>query len=299
MRLLAKSSCDQIQLIDRKNKGFKHIEIQLTADFFSTKWLEDYQHIMATDWDIRHIHMPFIPKESDLPLEFICHPEHTRVFFKVCALAEACAKYYGHPISIIMHTNIPYDTMQYLPQSLDKIIEIFKIVMSQYKDITFSIENGALYSVRNNNIRINPSSLDANVQWANFFNKTLKTNRFKTTIDICHILMTRNALNFLTEHKNTADLEKTIAWFFEQNKDTIDNIHLNNMHISGIRGDHGASFDEYNLKDIELLAAVRLLCEQFNIKCDITLEVEELDHNNAINAHKLKALLEKISAVSH
>lgn len=294
MRLLAKSSCSQMQLEDRITKGFKHLEIQLTSDFFKVGNIETYENILSVRWDVQHIHMPFIPGESDLPLEFIGYPEHTRIFFKVCNLAQRCAKYYNHPISIIIHTNIPHETMKYLPNSLEKIIEIFKIAINQSPDIIFSIENGALYSVKQNDIRINPSSFDANVQWANFLNNKLKTNRFKTTVDICHLLMTRKAMEFLTTNSETAPFEKTIDWFFQQNKDTINNIHLNNMHMFGLKGDHSETFDESNVKDMEILTAIIMLYKQYNLDCNITLEVEENDHSNALNAEKLNKLLRQL-----
>lgn len=293
MFIVSKAAPKISQLNDRVEKGFSQIELQLTKEFFSCRDISAYYCVLSKNWDIVHVHMPFIPGESDLPIEFISNPKFKPVFLNVCKLSQKCAEYYNHDINIIVHTNIPLATMKHMPDTLNGIASLFQYTLNRFPNIHFSIENGALYSTRNGDIRINPSSFDDNVKWANYFNNKFKTTKFNTTLDICHMLMTIRGLGNIVNHPEMAYLEKTINWYFKQNSSLIKNIHLNNMREHGLKKDHSETFSYSHCRDVEILNTVFELCKQYDFDCNLTLEVEESDYNNAIKAQELKNLLEQ------
>lgn len=291
MFIVSKAAPKIEQLIDRAEKGFTQIELQLTKEFFTCNNLSIYDCVLSPNWDIVHVHMPFIPKESDLPIEFISNPKFKPIFLNVCKLSQKCAEYYKHDINIIIHTNIPLNTMNNLVETLNSVEDVIGYALDEFPSIHFSIENGALYSTRKDDIRINPSAFDNNVQWANYLNSKFNTQRFNTTLDICHMLMTIRGLGNIVNHPETAHLEKTIEWFFKQNRSLIKNIHLNNMRQHGLKTDHSETFNYSILKDVEILNTIFELYNRYNLDCNLTLEVEESDYNDAIKAKELKNLL--------
>lgn len=294
MKILSKSSCDLSQLNDRVNKGLKDIEIQLISDFFNASpSLSEYTHIMSENWNIEHMHMPFIPNGDDLPLEYIGHPQHNRVFDNVCKLAQKCAEYYCHDVMIIIHTIVPLAIMRNIPDGLRKVEEVLATAIECCPNIRFSIENGAICSVRNNETWFNANSFGGNVEWANYLNEKFKTNIFGTTIDICHAMMSMKATEFLREDEKNAGMIKTLEWFFEKNKDVISNIHLNNMRCIGFGRDHSALFYEDVEEDMKVLDEVFKLYDKYGNGCDITLEVEEDDYCDAVNATQLRELISR------
>ena len=94
MLLVAKSSCDRKQLLDRLSKGFKHIELQLTKDFLDKNLnLEKYyQDILDPNWDILSVHMPLISGGQDIDLEFFSLPEYKEVFENMDSMAVVILK---------------------------------------------------------------------------------------------------------------------------------------------------------------------------------------------------------------
>ena len=132
MLLVAKSSCDRKQLLDRLSKGFKHIELQLTKDFLDKNLnLEKYyQDILDPDWDILSVHMPLISGGQDIDLEFFSLPEYKEVFENTCELAEKCAEYYNHPVTIVIHSSFTLRMYELIPILFDYIKDLFSKIIS-------------------------------------------------------------------------------------------------------------------------------------------------------------------------
>lgn len=293
LKIIAKSSCDIEQLNDRVKKGFNDIEIQLMGDFFNSKSQSQYRQILSKRWDIQNIHMPFIANKVDLPLEYIGNPDYSRVFLNVCHLAQSCAEYYGHRVNIVIHTKIPLNVMRNLPDALEKVKEFLAIGSNYAKDVNFSIENGALITISDNDIRINASSFDNNVQWAHHLNEMVLPNTFFTTLDTCHALMTHKDTEVLMCDNRFVKLEKNLGWFFKQNQKTVNNIHLCNMRGIGLGKEHGDTFYESNLEDLMMLDTICELYRLNGLNCNITLEVNEADYTNIKKAPALKELILK------
>lgn len=292
MRIISKAACDYAQLIDRVNKGFYHIELQLTGSFCENSNPKDYINLLNPDWDIQHVHMPFIPKSTDFPFEYIGDDECGNVFINACRLCQMFAEYYEHDVTLVMHTSVPLEHFQFLPRALYDIEQTLIEAMVTAPNVIFSVENGALYSSRKRDLFINPCSFDENTQWATYFNQKFKTTRFKTTLDICHALMSMKMMSIFDNNK-TKHLIKDIEWFFEKNKDLINNIHLNNIHSFGLIGDHSEPFIESNDNDMKILDTVFSLIKQYNLDCNITIEVDETDYTDAENAEVQNNLIIK------
>ena len=294
MKLIAKSSCDINQLTDRMDKNLIDIEIQLMEDFFDqNNDISKYTHIMSGGWDIRHIHAPFIPGGADLPVEYVGDSSVAAVFLKMCKLAQMCAEYYNHDVIVVVHTGTPLSVLLHMPEALIAIEEVVGLALTNYPNIIFSIENGALYSVKHESIHISKCALFENVELAKYFNRRFQTNRFGTTIDICHILMSIKVVNMVGVDPWAQSSIAAIDRFFRQNQDVLNNIHLNNIKNLGLSHDHGQTFKQRSRKDMELLHNILDIYKKYECLCDITMEISEKDYTNAVNVKKLKKAVEK------
>ena len=295
MKIVAKSGCSIEQLLDRQKKGFQYIELQLAKEFVDEEFdLNNYTHVMSPHWDIQGIHMPLIPVGEEFDLEYLGVPKYSTLFLQVCQLAQACADYYKHSVMIVIHCGLPLSTLLKLPDTLDKITTIFKQALDCYSDITLSIENITSYVIRNNTVQFRQNCFTENVELAQYFNEALHTTRMHTTLDICHYLMTQLSMQFILDIDRWKQTRRDLEFYFCENQSTINNIHLNNMRELGIsKMNHGASFDETNPDDMELLDWIFSLYKKYHYACNLTLEVDEVDYSNVQHAPKLKELIEK------
>ena len=296
MNLVAKSGVDINQIKDRINKGFSNLEIQLTSEFVNPiKDLNHYSVIYSSnDWDVQNIHMP-LTNLGEINLEYFGFSTYSSIFFSACKLAQETATFYNHPITLVIHCGTSLDDLQLMPDSLSKIEEIFYLATGYYPDVLFSIENLPPCYTKNKNVVLQNTAFSENVDLANYFNKALNTNCFYTAIDISsNIISLQKLLNFLAPESNIKMEYYSLDWYFKQNKNTINNIHLNNMRGLGLaKMHHGASFDEGNKNDIYLLNEIIQLYKKYDYNCNITLEVDELNYFDIKEAAKLKELIEK------
>ena len=296
MNIVAKSACDIKQITDRINKGFHHIEIQLTNDFLMpTRSLQDYSVIHSSkDWDIQNIHMP-LTKIDDVNLEYLGNSTYSSVFFNACKLAQDCALTYNHPVTLVIHCGQSLSNFKLMPSVLHDVEKILLLCMNYYPNVLFSIENLSPCYTKKGKVVLQPTAFGENVELANYFNNLFETNKFHTTIDICHILMTQNLLNFLKPESSIDADDFSLEWYFKQNQSTVNNIHLNNIRGLGIKKmHHGASFVETNEHDMKLLKEIFSLYNKYNYFCNLTLEDDELDYIDIKEAPKLKSLIEKL-----
>ncbi len=296
MRILAKSNTDLVQLNDRKEKGFKYLELQLTDTFLDNNFdiNECYKNILRNDWDILNIHLPLIPGGEDINLEYFSYSPYLRVFYKTCELAQRCAIFYGHDVSIIIHSGFTVRMFNLIPQLLSYIENIFRDCISKYPNVTYSFENVCALNVRNEYIAFNSVVFNENAELANFFNKNLKVKKFYSTIDICHALINMKLFRHMSDEDKMKKFIVDLEYYFKENKDTINNIHLNNSRNYGLnKMDHGADFSKP--EDELLLNMILHYYKKYHYHCPVTLELDELDYNNAVCAFNLKQQIESKS----
>jgi hypothetical protein len=295
LKIVAKSGCSIQQLEDRIHKGFKYLELQLSKEFVENKFnIHDYNHLLDSRWDVQSIHMPLIPDGDEFNMEYLGATKYAQVFFQTCKLAQTCADYYEHPITIVIHCGLPLNTLLKMPDSLTKIESMFTQALEYYKDVNFSIENIPAFGIKNNVMKFKQNCFTENVEIAQYFNKQLCTDSFHTTLDICHYLMTQLSMQFVLDFDKWKFVKRDLDFYFRENKDTINNIHLNNIREIGIlKMNHGASFDASNQQDMDLLDEVFHLYQKYHYSCNLTLEVDEEDYLNIHHAQKLKKLIEQ------
>ena len=244
--------------------------------------------------------MPLIPNGEELNLEYFGDSKYSFIFLNTCELAERCADFYKHPVYVVIHCGLSLDILYKMLDSFRKIEEIFRLAMRYCPNIEFSLENSTPYRVTGKDVYFRQPAFAENVELAQHFNKVLDTNKFSTTFDICHYLMTDEMLCFLMNDSACRDIDKPLDWFFEQNQSCIKNIHLNNIRKLGIaKMEHGASFDDKCHKDMILLDKIFDLYKKFKYTCNITLEVDELNYLDAKEAFKLKKLIESRYDIKH
>ena len=295
MKIVAKSGCKLEQLEDRYNKGFRFFEIQLDREFVDETFsLANYNHIMSNCWDIQSIHMPIVPDGEEFNLEYLGDSKYSMILFNVCKIAQACADFYKHPIIIVIHDGIPIKSLIKMPDTLNKIVSIFEIVFKYYPSVIFSIENITSFVIKNKTVKFRQNCFTENVEIAQYLNKRLDTNRFGTTLDICHVLMTQLSMQFISDYPKWEDTKRDLEYYIAENQNTINNVHLNNMREIGIQKmNHGASFDKDNPSDMLILDNFFDLYQKYEYSCNVTLEVDEISYLDAINAKRLKDLIEE------
>lgn len=294
MKIVAKSNTELQQLNDRKKKGFKYLELQLTATFLSDDFDMNkcFKNILNHDWDILSIHMPLIPGGEDINLEYFSFPQYLKVFYKTCDMAQRCAEFYNHEVSIIIHSGFSIRMFNQIPGLFTFIKNLFSQCIQKYPQVTYSFENVCALNIRNDYIAFNNVVFDENAELAKHFNKILNTHKFYSTIDICHALINMKLFNNMSEEHKMKKFLVDLDFYFKQNKNNINNIHLNNFRNYGLdKMDHGADFSRK--EDEKLLDLILELYKKYKYSCPITLELDELDYNNAICAYGLKRQIEK------
>lgn len=294
MLLVAKSSCDRKQLLDRLSKGFKYIELQLTKDFLDKNLnLEKYyQDILDPNWDILSVHMPLISGGQDIDLEFFSLPEYKEVFENTCELAEKCAEYYNHPVTIVIHSSFTLRMYELIPILFDYIKDLFSKIILKYPNITFSFENVFPINIKDDHIFLQNNVFLENPILVQYFNNYFGKQLFFSTLDICHLLGTLHVMELFKDESKYQKYNFTIEDYFKSNASTINNIHFNNIVGCGLdKMKHSAAFDKHSTKDIELVKYLLKMYKKYNYNCQITLEIDEINYENAILAKEAKDLI--------
>lgn len=294
MKIVGKSGCYSNQLNDRYLKGFRNIEIQLLSDFLSDDLdLDSYfETIISSKLNVEAIHIPLMENSDDVNLEYISDPKLYKAFFNYCSLAQRCSEYFGHDVTIVVHNNLNLETYLHIPILFDHIKETFKKALKEFPNITFSLENLLAVLFRKDSFQIRNFSFYENVELTNYFNNHFNTDRFYTTLDICHMLSSLKTINNYKDEDYYNNFIFSIEEFFKQNKDTINNIHLNFIKNYGFsKGEHGPAFKKENTEDENMLRYLLDLYIKYNYSCNITIEVYDPDLNKVINSENLRIWL--------
>lgn len=297
MKFVGKSGYFPNQLKDRFDKGFEHIEIQLLPDFLEDNLdLEKhFENIKNSGLNVEAIHVPLLENADDANLEYLSMPKYYTAFLNYCKLAQMCSEHFNHDVKIVMHNNMPLDIYEQIPVLFDFVKDAFKIALDKYPNVTFSLENLLVVLFRKDSVQFRNCGFFENIVLAKFFNNFFNTTKFNSTLDICHMLSTLKTIDNYKDEEYFKNFTFTIEEFFKQNKDTIDNIHLNNLNNYGFsKGDHGTTFDKNNPDDVKLLTNLIELYKKYEYDCNITIEICEPDVNDIKYSHILKTYVEEL-----
>lgn len=297
MKIVGKSGYNPHQLEDRYSKGFKNIEIQLLPDFLDENLdiNKHFEDIKNSGLNVESIHVPLLPDSDDVNLEYLSKPVFYKAFLNYCKLSQMCAEYFEHDVIIVVHNNVSLAMYEQMPVLFNFIKDAFKLALEKYPNITFSLENLLVVLLRKNDLQFRNCGFFEPVELAKYFNEYFNTNRFGTTLDICHMLSTLKSIENYKDEVYYKNFTFTIEEFFKQNKDTITNIHLNNLKNYGFaKGDHGTTFDRNNSDDLELLKYIISLYKKYEYNCNITIEICEPDVNSNVYSQELKQLVEEL-----
>ena len=203
MKIVAKCSLVEEQIQDKINRGFNDFELQMIDEFFYDKMIDvnkELEKIKKLGVNVVSIHMPFIDETGEaINLQFFTHERYEKIFFKVCELAQRCAETFNHKVYIIIHNDFNMSIYERIPKLLSDIVSLFKNVHQVYKDALFSIENVTPFQFNEkiNELSTRNGAFAENAELAKYLNYELNDNLFGTTIDICHIIMTRLAFEYL------------------------------------------------------------------------------------------------------
>ena len=296
MKLLAKSSEKLKQLNDRKNKGFKYIELQLTSDFIKEdvdikKYLDN---ILNDNWKIESIQMPIILDDDSIDIEYLTYPENEKIFYNCCLLAQKAAEYYNKNVTVVIHNGLSLEKYKKMPVLLNNIIDILNKALIENPNIDISIENYLPFAVNKKGITLTTFCFFENVELVKYLNSICIRKSFYTTLDICNTLSTIGTLELFHDIKESNKFIVDIEEYFKKNKDVINNIHLNNIKHLGVgKGNNSVNFDENNIQDMHLLEHIIELYNKYEYDCNVVLEITELSPDDAVEAEKLFKIIKE------
>lgn len=294
MKIVAKASEKIEQLNDRINKGFKYIELQLTEDFIKED-INIYSYlknVLSENFDVVSVHMPLM-KGEDINLEYLSYEKYKISFENCCKLSNEIGKYYKHDITIVLHNNFNLDMYERMPILFDTVVNTLFKMLNKYDNINISLENVLPITEDYNTVFFRNTNFDENVRLTKYLNKMYGKTRFYNTLDICHAL---SHMEFLKAYSIDDTFKKymlNLEDYFIAFKDTINNIHLNNIKSFGVgKGKHGTGFDKDSKEDMMLLNEIMELYKKYNYSCNLVIETNEEDYNNAVIAENVKNILE-------
>ena len=288
MRVLVKSAPKTNNFLAKINHGTNLIEVQLTEWFTTDEMLKES---MREDMDIINVHTPLLENKDDqltdgVNLDEFVSPFTRMVLLDSCNYAEQLALYYKHDIKMIVHNSWSRQDWE-KSQLVGQLAEFFAGVIEKYPHLTFAIEN--ITPLTKFGFRSGCFPEDA-AFLAKQLNKKLKTKKFSTVIDICHLLMTNYTIETVapdSEHVRPLCLFE----MFEQSDNMCSVIHLNNKIDNGMGKNHGTPFTD-SKADIVLLQEILENYQTYAHDADIVVEVKEDDYLNCVNCRQTIKTLE-------
>lgn len=290
--IYAKAAFDENQIQTKARIGADGIELQLLPSFEdnSFKTIDVIPLINKINIPITVIHTPL--PDNGYEIQDIFPRNKVFVLDKICHLASDIAEYQNNKIIIVLHLTC---SMKFLLQStelLKNITDYFYKAQKMYPLISFGIENMSP-------VKAGKGKIQKICEGGFLFDTVLLVDYLKskgiyncgTVLDICHAKNTINFFNIM-EKMGLESPIKSISEFFDENKNTINLIHLSDSEDLGFRRNtHGMPFGEHN---IEYLKEIMNLYTKYNYKCPITIEVFEEDYLISENYKKTKSLLLEI-----
>lgn len=286
-RIVAKSSCEREQLLERLNKGASLFELQLLSSSFDEK--EIFNTITSLQIDVLTIHTPIIYFSNDsgwrdFNLSDLMNKHKQKILLDICMLADKIAGFVGHNVHCIIHCDL---SLRSIACKENPIVLFMKRLIKEYPNVIIDLEN--ISPIQLQPFEFRSGAIYEAPRIVEYLRETLNTKRVGTVLDICHLKMTEYLIGFLekTEIKRYIP-ELSVYDAFRENKDTLHIIHLNASNRMGYYENHGL------VPSLSLVREVISACEKLNCKVDICIEVKEVDYNNSINFEKTREILNQV-----
>ena len=282
MKYIAKAKWANENIEDKLRRGAEGIEIQLLNPE-DEECLKDEYIIPESfrKYNIVCLHTPLM-KENNFEIDVA---DGRKWLPKVVNLAEKIISYTNKDINIVCH-------MQQSKQVLmevglyDEIKEEFKQIALNHPRIIFNVENVIRLIGANDHVD---------------FVKEINLPNVKTTLDVCHAMMTQDLTGRITDYGNynhQAYKYVTVEDIFKANEGVCGWIHLNNSKDTGegfgCGTGHGAIFDEEDIVDMQYLEYIYKLIKLYTPDATICLEVREDDFFNCTGYSKTRSACQRI-----
>jgi len=279
MYLTAKSIIEEKNLLDKRRKGAKNIELHLVVgDVY------DKRQVQTQLITLKNSKMEIVSVHA--PIERICTLEGSMsksgfdLLDNTCYLAQKIADYRGKNIDIVLHHELDYEQLM-MWELMDKIADEINVLLIRYKNVVINIENLMNMCSDKGDIYFANSYVQSNIDICENLRKYLRTNRVGVVVDICHILASSKILGKLDEYKEQLDLEDILI----NSREYLNIVHLANSRGIGFRDGHGCGFDTD--KEREKLRFIIDTLKEIEFKGSLVLEVGELNYLDSIEFEKL------------
>lgn len=294
MHVVAKAAPKYAELLDRVNKGFHYLELQLLNDGIEQaldnikRAKEDLEEkAKVQGFDILSVHTPLIqPSElnsrQDISIEYLTEKTQYKSFESTLKIAQTLAESQGHTVNVVVHNGLSAEQYRFIPVLCDELAYIFDELFCTYDKVKVLIEN--VTPITSSDYKCNGVYVSDGAYIAEYLNKAVQKDKFALTFDTCHWIMTKNDYyNTLdaSERTKLEDFELRDFSFdtvFKQFSNYIQNIHLNSLIGFGdINGKHGTKLTE---QDKFWLDELFDAYSKYNCKALITLEIAEENYLN-------------------
>ena len=290
MKIYCKSGLNNKELAARTNLVHDGCEIQLLNDFVKNpKSTEEYlDEIDGHITNIKLIHSPLCTDKNiqldAINIEDLISSRVTKVFQRVCELADCIGKENKLSIGVILHTGISMFDLN-TNKTLDNyLIDLFNKILNLYPNIYLLIEN--VIPVTNRDLMyFRNGALPNYIEVIEHFKKvTMYPNKIGGVLDTCHAITTIKMAQGCGKQLNLTD-------YFKR-PELINLIHLSDVKNLGLYPkEHGIGFSP----DREFMLKLLLdLYKSNDLNCPITIEIAEEDYFDCKNYRHNRELLNKL-----
>lgn len=278
-KIVGKSIPNKTHLENRVKAGITDIEIQLYGKDI------DVGEVLNTIYSveglkINSVHTP-LGVEGEVNLEHLEIPYKKDLIQKTCAIANDIGQSYQQVIPVVIHSEVDMNDIDTYKQSWKVILKEIKLLLYYYPFVCFCIEN-IIPMVGNDIPRTVHSFKFENVELVKYLRKELSSNRFYTTLDLCHAI---SSIRMLEEWKrNSLKVEvPSLEDYFRENAEYCRICHFSDVINWGYgKDEHGV----YYQKQEDLERNVDLF-DQYLSFADMVLEIQEPDYEKFPNLLKM------------
>lgn len=291
LNIVGKCADRRSQLEGSLRDGFNVVEIQLLKDFKNRSVDEILRDIRQVNGiKVSSIHSPALEPQG-VEIEDIVEYDRKLDVYKTFYIADRLGSEEGREIPVVLHMHSRMYDLDRKGDMLYSLVREVAICLDLFKHISICVENLIPVEVIGGKLITNNCYMFDNADLVKWLRKKLNTDRIYTVLDTCHLVTSIRVLEILKE--DTGANIPSIEEFFENNKDVVKIIHLNNVVGLGLTpGKHSVGFE----KDTNLLSKLAICINKYCNNADIVLEMNEEDYDKEPNRNKLDTLrlLEKL-----
>ena len=282
MYIIGKSIVNREQLLETI-KHDRYIEIQLYSEFenFNDCVQDLFNEITSIDEvDVRCVHCPLI-KGIDLNIEYVWDQDDYFMLERTVALASMLSVHYGHPVKVIFHTELSRRLYEKIPYLYEAIRNFVQYALNMPGQVDVCIENVIPFKIdKQGDVFFRNGVYDDNIELVKRLREDLATDRVKTVLDTCHMMVTMRTVEKMFVAETDAYNAKSSEDFFKMNAPYIGLIHLADVIGLGTnRMTHGIAFEEERLHVMREFISYYV---KYGYDCDITLEIQERNYYNRV-----------------